>query len=106
DNPYRSLDPQREADTSLLAAHDALSREAARRSIVLLKNEGGLLPLRKQGQRIALIGPFARDRDNIEGCWTLFGDKARYVALADGLREAVAEPAQLEVIDGCALEAP
>ena len=106
DNPYRSLDPQREADTSLLAAHDALSREAARRSIVLLKNEGGLLPLRKQGQKIALIGPFARDRDNIEGCWTLFGDKARYVALADGLRDALAESAQLEVIDGCALEAP
>lgn len=106
DNPYRSLDPQREADTSLLAAHDALSREAARRSIVLLKNEGGLLPLRKQGQKIALIGPFARDRDNIEGCWTLFGDKARYVALADGLRDALAEPAQLEIVDGCALEAP
>ncbi len=106
DNPYRSLDPQREADTSLLAAHDALSREAARRSIVLLKNEGGLLPLRKQGQKIALIGPFARDRDNIEGCWTLFGDKARYVALADGLRDALAESAQLEIVDGCALEAP
>ncbi|HVJ36789.1 MAG TPA: glycoside hydrolase family 3 N-terminal domain-containing protein [Stenotrophomonas sp.] len=106
DNPYRSLDPQREADTSLLAAHDALSREAARRSIVLLKNEGGLLPLRKQGQKIALIGPFARDRDNIEGCWTLFGDKSRYVALADGLGDALAEPAQLQVVDGCALEGP
>jgi len=106
DNPYRSLDPAREADTSLLAAHEALSREAARRSIVLLKNAAGVLPLRKQGQRIALIGPFARDRDNIEGCWTLFGDKSRYVALADGMRDALADPAQLEIVDGCALEAP
>jgi len=106
DNPYRSLDPAREADTSLLAAHDALSRDAARRSIVLLKNEGGVLPLRKQGQKIALIGPFARDRDNIEGCWTLFGDKSRYVTLEAGLRDALADSAQLDVVDGCALEAP
>ncbi|MDG2525058.1 glycoside hydrolase family 3 N-terminal domain-containing protein [Stenotrophomonas sp. HITSZ_GD] len=106
DNPYRSLDAAREADTRHLAAHDALSREAARRSIVLLRNEGGVLPLRKDGQKIALIGPFARDRDNIEGCWTLFGDKTRYVALDQGLRAALAAPESLVVVDGCQLEAP
>lgn len=105
DDPYRSLDPQREADDSHIAAHDALARDAARRSIVLLKNEGAVLPLRKQGQRIALIGPFAQDRDNIEGCWTLFGDKARYVTLETGLRAALADDAWLEVVSGCALEA-
>ena len=38
DDPYRSLDPAREADTSHIAAHDELSRDAARRSIVLLNN--------------------------------------------------------------------
>ncbi len=81
---YRSLDLVREADVSYISAHDALSRDAARRSIVLLKNDGPLLPLRKQAQRIALIGPFVQDRDNIEGCWTLFGDKHRYVTLEQG----------------------
>jgi len=106
DDPYRSLDPAREADTSHLAAHDALARDAARRSIVLLKNDGALLPLRKAGQKIALIGPFAQDRDNIEGCWTLFGDKARYVTLEAGVRAALADGALLEVVPGCALEAP
>ncbi len=106
DDPYRSLDPQREADDSHIAAHDALARDMARRSIVLLKNEGALLPLRKQGQKIALIGPFAQDRDNIEGCWTLFGDKSRYVTLETGLRAALADDALLEVVPGCALEAP
>lgn len=104
DDPYRSLDPAREADTSHLAAHDALARDAARRSIVLLKNEGAALPLRRAGQRIALIGPFARDRDNIEGCWTLFGDKARYVTLEAGMRAALDDDALLEVVPGCALE--
>jgi len=106
DDPYRSLDPLREADTGWLADHDALSRDAARRSIVLLKNDGDVLPLRRQGQKVALIGPFARDRDNIEGCWTLFGDKSRYVPFEDGLRAALADPAMLAVEPGCQLEAP
>nr|WP_272494219.1 glycoside hydrolase family 3 N-terminal domain-containing protein [Stenotrophomonas mori] len=106
DDPYRSLDPAREADTAHLPAHDALARDAARRSIVLLKNEGALLPLRRGGQKIALIGPFAQDRDNLEGCWTLFGDKTRYVTLEAGVRAALEAAALLEVVPGCALEAP
>lgn len=104
DNPYRSLDPAREADQSHIAEHDALARDTARRSVVLLKNEAELLPLRKQGQKIALIGPFVQDRDNIEGCWTLFGDKSRYVTLESGVRAALGDAAALEVVVGCALE--
>ena len=104
DDPYRSLDPAREADASHIAAHDALARDAARRSVVLLKNDDAVLPLRKAGQKIALIGPFAQDRDNIEGCWTLFGDKTRYVTLEAGVRAALDDAALLDVVPGCALE--
>jgi len=104
DNPYRSLDPAREADQSHIAEHDALARDTARRSVVLLKNEAELLPLKKQGQKIALIGPFVQDRDNIEGCWTLFGDKSRYVTLENGVRAALGDAAALEVVAGCGLE--
>lgn len=104
DDPYRSLDPAREADTSLLAGHEALARDAARRSMVLLKNEDGVLPLRRDA-RIALVGPFARDMDNIEGCWTLFGDRSRYVSLEAGIRAALPEGPALQVVDGCGLEA-
>ncbi|WP_199914981.1 glycoside hydrolase family 3 N-terminal domain-containing protein, partial [Xanthomonas fragariae] len=103
DNPYRSLDPAREADATHLPAHDALSRDAARRSIVLLKNEGAILPLKKSGQQIALIGPFVQDRENIEGCWTLFGDKKRYVTLEQGVR-AVVGTENLSVVPGCGVE--
>ncbi len=105
DDPYRSLDPGREADTSWQAPHEALARDAARRSIVMLKNDGGLLPLRRDA-RIALVGPFARDLDNIEGCWTLFGDRSRYVSLEAGIRAALPEGTALQVEDGCGLEAP
>ena len=105
DDPYRSLDPAREADTSHLAAHDELSRDAARRSIVLLNNRDNVLPLQKTGQKIALIGPFVQDRENIEGCWTLFGDKQRYVDLETGVRAAIGDEALLEIVPGCELEA-
>jgi beta-glucosidase len=105
DDPYRSLDLAREADTSHIAAHDELSRDAARRSIVLLKNAESVLPLKKAGQKIALIGPFVQDRENIEGCWTLFGDKSRYVTLEAGVRAAISDESLLEIVPGCDLEA-
>ena len=103
DDPYRSL---RSPDISAAqtAEHEALARDAAKRSIVLLKNNGDVLPLKKSGQRIAVIGPFGCDRDNIEGCWTLFGDASRYVSLEDGLRAAVDAPDLLQFVDGCGLE--
>ncbi|NYZ61338.1 glycoside hydrolase family 3 N-terminal domain-containing protein [Luteimonas deserti] len=104
DNPYRSLDAGVEAALDPHALHFDLARDAARRSIVLLKNEGDLLPLRTSGQRIALIGPYARDRANIEGCWTLFGDARLHVTLEDGLRAALEDGAALDVVDGCGME--
>jgi len=103
DNPYRSLDPAVEADTSKNAEHAALARDGSRRSIVMLKNDG-VLPLRKQGQKIALIGPFGADVDNLEGCWTLFGDSTRHVNIETGLRDALDEGATLEVVAGCGIE--
>src|SRR5690606_19449873 len=48
DDPYRSLDPEREAVDLKRPEHRALAREAARRSIVLLRNENELLPLSKK----------------------------------------------------------
>jgi beta-glucosidase len=103
DNPYRSLDPAVEADTSKNAEHAELAREAARRSIVMLKNDG-VLPLKKSGQKIALIGPFGADVDNLEGCWTLFGDKQRHVAIDTGLRDALADASAFEVVAGSGFE--
>jgi len=104
DDPYRSLDFSREADTSYIPEHDALSREAGRRSIVLLKNEGSILPLRKYGQRIALIGPFAQDLDNIAGPWAT-GDRSRFITLEAGIRAAMANDSLLEVVSGSEIEA-
>ncbi|WP_426031438.1 beta-glucosidase BglX [Caulobacter sp. DWP3-1-3b2] len=105
DRPFRSIDPKVQAAQTATPAARALSREAGARSIVLLKNDGGLLPLATQGKRIALIGPFAEDRANILGPWAFFGDPGLSVDLATGIREALADSASLTVARGCDVEA-
>ncbi len=104
DNPYRSINAKVEAMRTATPALKQLSREAGGRSIVLLRNEGGILPLPRAGQRLALIGPFAEDRDNVVGPWAFFGDKSLNVDLATGLRAAMTDPASLIVERGCEVE--
>ncbi len=82
DDPYRSLDPAREASGIGRPETVALAREAARRSCVLLKNEGDLLPLAKT-RSVALIGPSVSDRADLPGPWAVFPDVANHVTVAE-----------------------
>jgi beta-glucosidase len=82
ENPY--VDPDRAVAVSNTAEHQALALEAARRSIVLLKNEGGLLPLDRQRARtLAVIGPNAKGV-RLGGYSSIPG---RGVDILDGIRE-------------------
>jgi beta-glucosidase len=65
----------------------AAAKECAVASCVLLKNEDGLLPLPKSKITIALVGPYADDRRNQLGCWTLDGREEDTVTLAQGLKD-------------------
>lgn len=106
DDPYRGVDPTREAANTATPAHRALAREAARRSIVLLSNRNDLLPLPKRGRRLALIGPFGAAQHDINGPWTLFASDANSVNLEQGLRAALDDPALLTVVKGSEVDAP
>lgn len=79
----------------------ALAREAATRSVVMLKNDDDVLPLRRSGQRIALVGPAAQDWDGTKGPWTLFGGDDSSSDLASGMRQALDDASVLEVVAGC-----
>lgn len=105
DNPYRSMDAKREKADVRSAGIVALSREAGRRSIVLLRNEGNLLPLAKTGKKIALIGPLGADRHNLPGPWSVFPDRAKGVTIEEGLRAVVTDPAAITVVKGVDFEA-
>ncbi len=103
DNPYRSISQKAERTQVSTPAMLKLSREAGARSIVLLKNEGDLLPLKANPGRIALIGPFGEDRDNVVGTWAFMSDAALNVSIAQGLRN---RKLTVDVVKGSEVEAP
>ena len=96
DDPYRGADPGREAATLLSAEHRAVAREAARRSIVLLKNEGGVLPIAANARRILVAGALAADANSQLGSWRALGREEDVRPLLPALREAL--PAGTELI--------
>ena len=107
DDPYRSIDEKKAAVHISSPDKIALSREAGARSIVLLRNDGDILPLRRESQRrIALIGPFANDVDNVLGPWSFYADTKLNVSIADGIRAQMTYPTQLNVEPGSGIEAP
>jgi beta-glucosidase len=81
--------------------HRALALQTARESIVLLKNEDGLLPLQKDIASIAVIGPNA---DNVEALLGNYsGTPAEPVTLLKGIRQAVSPETQVSYAQGCDL---
>ena len=105
DDPFRRIDVKRETARSLLPKTRALAREAGRKAIVLLKNEGDLLPLPRSGKKIALIGPFAAGQHDLVGPWVVYGDDAKAVDLATGVRGAIANKSAVIVAQGSDVEA-
>jgi beta-glucosidase len=67
--------------------HRALAREAARKSMVLLQNRGGLLPLQDEGGKLAVLGPFGIGRHDMMGPWRAAGKAEDVVDFVTGLRD-------------------
>jgi len=73
-----------------MAPQDAvLARKAAEESFVLLKNDGGLLPLKATGKTIALIGPLADDAYQMLGAWAAKSDAKDVITLRSALTKQV-----------------
>lgn len=84
ERPY--ADPARAAAVTLTPDHRAASRRVAERSIVLLRNEGSLLPISKNANAIAVIGPFADSREDMLGSWHAYGKEEEAVSPLEGIR--------------------
>ena len=95
--PYARI-PIEENDS---AEHRRLSLQAARESIVLLKNQNGFLPLKKTVKRIAVIGPTADDLPVLLGNY--FGTPSSFVTPLKGLEKKLQAKVQVTYEQGCNL---
>ncbi|MDP2206787.1 MAG: beta-glucosidase BglX [Alphaproteobacteria bacterium] len=84
DDPFRYIDEKR-TENILTADSRAFARETAAQSCVLLQNKAGVLPLKTAGT-IAVIGPLAADRRNMQGTWSIAGDWQLCASVLDGIK--------------------
>lgn len=103
DNPYKYADPKREATELYTPENRAEARRIAAETFVLLKNEGNILPLKKQG-KIAVVGPLGNTRANMPGTWSVAADFDRYKSLYEGIKDAVGNKAEVVYAKGSNLE--
>jgi beta-glucosidase len=86
DDPYKYCDETREKETLGKKEHFDAALEMALKSIVLLKNENKLLPLKKEGQKIALIGYLAGDKNSPLGSWRLSSEDDTAISVLEGMQ--------------------
>jgi beta-glucosidase len=95
------VDPGRAAEVVHNPEHQALALEAARAGLVLLKNEDGLLPLRKDIGSIAVIGPNADDRLNQLGDYVASKVTQDVTTVLQGIRDTVSPRTRIVHVKGC-----
>jgi beta-glucosidase len=94
------VDPERAVRVTHTAAHQDLALEAARKGIVLLKNDKGALPLNKDLKSIAVIGPNAADARNLLGDYTARKVLQPVTTVLEGIRQ-LAPGARVTHVKGC-----
>ncbi|WP_411766540.1 beta-glucosidase BglX [Winogradskyella sp. A3E31] len=90
DDPYRYCDIDRAKAEVFTSENRSFARKVATESMVLLKNDNQLLPLKKSGT-IALIGPLATAANNMAGTWSVATDQEKSVSVLDGLKQTVGD---------------
>lgn len=98
------VNPALNENIILSEEHVSLAREAARESIVLLKNDNRTLPLTKQLKTLAVIGPLATNMTDPLGCWAADGNPDDVVSLLDGIKAKISPDTELLYAEGCGIE--
>ena len=85
EDPYKYCDLEREKTVIGSKKNQLAALDMAKKSIVLLKNQGSLLPLKNEGQKITLIGQLANDNNSPLGNWRGAADSNTAVTVLEGL---------------------
>lgn len=94
-----ALPSEKWPNTIITVRGDSHFRDVAAETFVLLKNEGNLLPLKKEG-KIALIGPLADTRNNIAGTWSVAQAPDKYATIKEAMEKALRGKATLLYTQG------
>lgn len=103
DDPFRYVRPEKEKEYHFHESHVESSRNLARKSIVMLKNNG-VLPISSKEKKVAVIGPFGDSKDLL-GPWQWSRYANETVTLRQGLEEQGVTPENLILEEGCMVEA-
>lgn len=90
DDPYKYCDETRAKTEVYTKEHRDFARKVASESMVLLKNDNQILPLKKSGT-IALIGPLANSKENMPGTWSVATKLEKASAFLDGIKSVAGD---------------
>ena len=93
-DPYRYVNEARPGKEILTEQNRQFAREIAAHSMVLLKNERKILPLKRSGT-IALIGPLANNRSEMLGTWAVSGDNSKSITIQQGFQNVAGSSVQV-----------
>jgi len=100
ENPFKGANEKKEAEIILCDEHRKSARNIAASSMVLLKNEN-VLPISKEVNKVAIIGPFA-DNHEILGGWSWQGKPEEAVSLKEGIINKIGSE-KVIVSNGCGI---
>jgi beta-glucosidase len=105
DDPYRFMNEQRQQNAWNNPAHKKAALEMAQRSIVLLKNDSviglPLLPLSPKYKKIALIGPLAHAKQDMQGFWCVTPDSNAVTTIYEAMQHHFKDKAIILYEKGC-----
>ncbi|MBD1394422.1 beta-glucosidase BglX [Mucilaginibacter glaciei] len=100
DNPYKSINPAKEKSDVFNDENRKAARITAEHSFVLLKNNNQILPLKKSGGSIAVIGPLGDNKRDMLGTWVIAGEWEKSVSVLEGIKHIVGDNVKLNYAKG------
>ena len=103
DDPYKYCDEAFEKSELYSEANQEVALEAGKKSIVLLKNENDILPIKNSIKNIAVIGPLANDKDSPLGNWRAHAVENSAVSVLEGIRNYAPKGVKITYAEGAKL---
>lgn len=94
DDPYKYCDENRAKTEIFTEENRAFARQVAAQSMVLLKNDNKVLPLKKNS-KIAVVGPLAHTKVNMAGTWSVATPQDQSISVLEGIKDVAGENATI-----------